>query len=230
MIYFSSWPKELRYGIYHHCSFKLQHYGLEQLISKIPAIHKILNHNEYKYLFTNIIHLYQIASGITTQILENSAWKVDYVNSVWTAHLIKVLQKYNSQIKIENLFKIEPQRANNTSIMENELSSNDKSSLTTKQFNTCRMYFGINFSSELHSANGTELKPNLPDYVKLQTSQSGLRWPYQPKPTAKYWKAWINIIKNRYCKLRSFHLMSKNILGHWIKAHHTTYHQNRTLY
>ena len=35
--------------MYHHYSFKLQHYGLEKWISKIPAIYKILNHNEYNY-------------------------------------------------------------------------------------------------------------------------------------------------------------------------------------
>ena len=36
--------------------------------------------------------------------------------------MIKELQVYNIQIKIENLFKIEPQRVNDTHIMENELS------------------------------------------------------------------------------------------------------------
>ena len=82
MGYSLRWPKELRYGLHHHCSLKLQRYGLEQLLSKIDAIHKVVNQNEYEYLFTNMIESYQIASGITSPIQENPYWKVDYVNSV----------------------------------------------------------------------------------------------------------------------------------------------------
>ena len=104
-----------------------------------------------------MIDSYQIASGITTPILENPEWKVDYINSVWTAHLIKESQEYNIQIKIENLFKIETQRENDSNIMENELSSNIKSSLTSKQFNTYRVHLGLNFLSESCNANGAEL-------------------------------------------------------------------------
>ena len=98
------WPKELRYGLHHHCSLKLQRYGLEQLLSKIAAIHKVVNQNEYEYLFANMIESYQIASGITAPIQENPYWKVDYVNSVWTARLIKELEEYSIHIKIENFF------------------------------------------------------------------------------------------------------------------------------
>ena len=89
MGYSSSWPKVLRYGLHYHWSLKLQHYGLEQLLSKIATIRKVVNQNECKYLFMYMIDSYHIASGITTPILENLEWKIDYVNSVWIVHLIK---------------------------------------------------------------------------------------------------------------------------------------------
>ena len=85
------------------------------------------------------------------------------------AHLIKELQEYNIQIKIENLFKIDPRRANDTNIMENELSSNIKRSLTTKQFNACWMHLEVNILSEICNANETELKHNLHDHDKIKT-------------------------------------------------------------
>ena len=135
-----------------------------------------------------MIESYQIVSGTSTQILEHYEWKVDYINSIWTDYLIKELNKYKIQIKIENIFKIQPQRANDTNIMENKLLSNIKSVLTTKKFNLYRLYIEINFLSELYNANGMEMKPNLQDYDALATSQSQLRWPNQPKPTNKYWK------------------------------------------
>ena len=81
MGYSSRWPKELRYELHHHYSLKLQQYGLKKLLSKIVVIHKVANQN--------MIDSYQIASGITTAILEIQEWKVDYVNIVWTVHLIK---------------------------------------------------------------------------------------------------------------------------------------------
>ena len=58
MGYSSRWPIELRYGLHYHCSLKLQHYGLEQLLSKITAIRKVVNQSEFKYLFMNMIDLY----------------------------------------------------------------------------------------------------------------------------------------------------------------------------
>ena len=159
-----------------------------------------------------MIDSYQIASGVTTPIIENLDWKVDYINSVWISHLIKELQEYNIQIKIENLFKIEPQRTNDTNIMENELSSTTKNSLTTNSFNACRIHLGINFLSGLCNANGNELKHNLINYDQPEISQYRIRWPNQPKPHEKYWKAWTNIINNRYCKVRSLHLKNKYII------------------
>ena len=127
------------------------------------------------------------------------------------------------------MFKVEPQRANDSNIMENELSSNNKNSLTPKQFNTCINHMELNSSSENFNANGTErngteLKTNLINYIKTETSHSRLRWPNQPKLYDKYWEAWINIIKTKYCKVRYFHLKTKFILGYWIKSHHSTYH------
>ena len=124
MGYSSRWPKELRYELHHHYSLKLQQYGLKKLLSKIVVIHKVANQN--------MIDSYQIASGITTPILEIQEWKVDYVNSVWTVHLIKELKEYNIQIKIEILFQIESQRSNDKNTMKNELSSTQKTSLTIK--------------------------------------------------------------------------------------------------
>ena len=71
MGYSSRWSKELRYGLHYYYALKFQHYGLEQLLPKIVVIHKVVNQNEFKYLFTNMIGSYQIASVTTTPILEN---------------------------------------------------------------------------------------------------------------------------------------------------------------
>ena len=132
MKYLSRWPKKLRYGLYNHCYPKLQHFGLEQLLAKVSSIHKFVNHTDYRNIFTNIIDSYQLASGISTPILKLTQWKVQYVNSVWTSHLIYELHYYNVQIKSVNLLQIEPQRINDSNLIENEIISAMKRSLTIK--------------------------------------------------------------------------------------------------
>ena len=54
-----------------YSSLKLQHFGLEQLIQKIDTIHKFINNKDFKHLLTIIIDSFQLASDISTPILEN---------------------------------------------------------------------------------------------------------------------------------------------------------------
>ena len=72
MLYSFRWPKELRYGLHCHCSLKLQHLGFKQLLCKVSSIHKFINHNEYRNLFTTMIDSYQLVSDISNPILGNS--------------------------------------------------------------------------------------------------------------------------------------------------------------
>lgn len=97
-------------------------------------------------------------------MLENSHWNVQYVNIVWTAHLVKRLQQYNVQTQTVNLSKIEPHRINYSTLMENKLASNRKSSLAIKQFNACRLFTRVIYLSELCNTNGNELDPKRINY------------------------------------------------------------------
>ena len=106
MGYTSMWPKTLRYGTDKHCSLKLQHYGLEQLIQKIDTIHRYINNTDFKHLITNIIDSFQLASGISVPVLENKQWKIKYINSTWTTSLIQALQQYNIQLKTQPTFQL----------------------------------------------------------------------------------------------------------------------------
>ena len=92
------------------------------------------------------------------------------------------------------------------------------------------MHLGFNFLSNFLMQTELNWSLLLINYIKTETSKSRLRYPNQPKLHDKYWEAWINIIKKRYCKVRSFHLKKKFIIGHWIKTHHSTYHVYQNLF
>ena len=69
----------------------------------------------------------QLTSDITTPMLEKIYLKKkNYVNSTWTSSLIKELQQYTIQIKLQSTFRISKQWLNDSNIMENKLSSKDK--------------------------------------------------------------------------------------------------------
>ena len=45
---------------------------------------------------------YQIASGITTPVLEYTKNSLSYVNSIWMNDFVRLLQQYNIKIKMKN--------------------------------------------------------------------------------------------------------------------------------
>ena len=100
MGYSSKWPKALICGTHKYSSLKLQHFGLKQLIQKIDTIHRFTNNKDFKHLLTNMIDSFQLASGISTPVLENKDWKIKYINSTWTTSLVQELQQYNIQLKL----------------------------------------------------------------------------------------------------------------------------------
>ena len=116
-------------------------YGLEQLIQKRDTIHRFINNTDFKHLITNMIDSFQLASGISTPVLENKQWKIKYVNSTWTTSLIQALQQYNIQLKTQSTFQLTNQRTNDSNIMENELNKNDELTKELKKFNACRMFY-----------------------------------------------------------------------------------------
>ena len=174
MGYTSKWPKALRYGTHKYCSLKLQHYGLEQLIQKIDTIHRFINNKDFKHLITNMIYSFQLASGISTPVLENKQWKIKYVNSTWTTSLVEALQQYNIQLKTQSNFQIKKQRINDSNIMENELNKNDKLTKELKQFNACRLFLQVNYLSEITTIDGRSLDPSIISTTTINRAASNL--------------------------------------------------------
>ena len=99
---------------------------------------------------------YQLVSGISIPILENTQCNVQYVNSVCTSTLIQELQQYNVQIKYVNPLQIEPQRINDSNLIKNKITSKIKRPLTTKQFNACRLSARVTYLSEICDINENE--------------------------------------------------------------------------
>ena len=101
-----------------------------------------------------MIDSFQLASGISTPVLENKKWKINCVNSTWTTSLVQTLQQYNIKLKLQTMFKLTKQRINDSNIMENELTNNNKLTTAAKKFNTCRLFLKVNYLSEITTIDG----------------------------------------------------------------------------
>ena len=112
-----NWPEGLRYGNHKYCGLKILDYRVEQRLTKIQLLHKLLLHLKHKILMQCIIEWYQLSAGLIGQILVTPSIQVNYVNSIWLQNLLNFMAA--SQIKhFTNTFlTANHQRKNDKSIM-----------------------------------------------------------------------------------------------------------------
>ena len=101
-----------------------------------------------------MIDSFQLASGSSTPVLENKKWKINYVNSTWTTSLVQELQQYNIQQKLQTTFKLTKQKINDSNIMENELTNNNKLTSAAKKYNAYQLFLQVNYLSEITTIDG----------------------------------------------------------------------------
>ena len=230
MGYSSKWPKALRYGTHKYSSLKLQYFGLEQLIQKIDTIHRFTNNKDFKHLLTNMIDSFQLTSGDSTPVLENKKWKINYVNSTCTTSLVQELQQYNIQQKLQTTFKLTKQIINDSNVMENELTNNNKLTTTVKKFNACRLFLQVNYLSEITTIDGKSLDDTIIGTNITKRSESTLLWPNQMQPKSEHWKKWIKKIKQRYCIPNLLQLKEQFIRGKWNQPNHKLTHNYKWIF
>ena len=97
---------------------------------------------------------YQIASGITTPVLEYTKHSLSYINSIWMKDFVRLLQQYNIKIKMKEYMTIKKQRFHDSCIME-EILCITTSNIALKRLNACRIYLRVTFLSERSNIKGT---------------------------------------------------------------------------
>ena len=147
---------------------------------------------------TIMIAWYQIASGITTPVLEYTNHSLSYVNSILMNDFVRHLQQYNIKIKMKVHMTIEKQRFNDSCIMEDILNITT-SNIEIKRLNTCRIYLQVIFLSEISNIKCTTVIAGSLTGDKLKITTFNLDWPNQNKPNTWTWSLWSPTIKILYC-------------------------------
>ena len=103
-----TWPLPLRYGCHSYGGLQLKHPQVESLIKRINAIQSILSKPDTASVFSHS----SIVVSTRCRYINPNPWKssfsLKYVNSVWTKDLLRLLRKYNVQLKIKLLYNYPP--------------------------------------------------------------------------------------------------------------------------
>ena len=78
---------------------------------------RMMKNPETKPLMENILDMYQLHLGLEHDILEKPEL-YSYTDCCWLKELMTAMDKFSIQIYRPNRFKIQPQRYNDTTIMQ----------------------------------------------------------------------------------------------------------------
>ena len=139
-------------------------------------------------LFNSMLDSFQLASGIITPVLVNKKWEINYVSSTWTTSLVQELQQYNIQLRLQTTFKLTKQRINDSNIMKNELTNNNKFTIAANKFNLCQLFLQVNYLSEITTIVGKSLDDVIIGTNITKRSESNLLWSNQMQPKSEHWE------------------------------------------
>lgn len=176
--YNRNWPTKLRYAFHKYTGIGLLDYKVDQGVSKIQLIHKLLSHPKHSTLIQEITSWYQITAGTSKQVLVYPNTDMKNVNSIWFQDLIEIMSKYKIIIITEQFISLQMQQCNDKFIMDEVLRLNlfkqDKIKI-----NACWLYLQITHISDITSADGKMIKVNFLTCPKSKSPFSVFRWPQQ---------------------------------------------------
>ena len=200
---------------------QLKHIDIEPLIRKLRSLHDLLHKDDTSKAVKLLFHWYQYASGISNPVPENPPHSTASVNSIWANNLIRLLSKYQVQIKLpeKNIQKLH--RFKDRFIMDDIFPY--ISSITTRiQLNACRFFLQITFISKITAININHLIQGIWHRDNSKISPTTLHWPKQGSPDSSAWKVWSKVITYLYCvKYHSVVLRKENKLGLWLTSNYS---------
>ena len=156
----------------------------------------------------------QYCTGTSWSILEQPQEPLPHLESSWIKSMREYLAKIDGKLTLKDQYIPEPQRQNDTYIMDHVLSHDKFKPAHIKAINWCRMYLGVVTVSDIANAAGTHISKAMfdGDLDKVPTS-SGWLTVHQKKPDPKSWAVW-----RRACRLiaGSADLVLQTPLSAWV--------------
>ena len=91
---------------------------VEQRLSKIQFMRKLLLNKRHSILIQSIIEWYQLTAGVEEPLLAKPRKRINYISSIWFQDIIYFLYKHNISIFTKDFLTIKIQQKNDKCIMK----------------------------------------------------------------------------------------------------------------
>ena len=209
-----TWPIALRYGDYKYYGLQLRNLDSETLIRKIQQLQLLLMKPDTSKLILIMLACYQHVSGLGSSILEQHQHKVNYINSCWLNDFVRLLKKYDVEIKLRTTY-IQPLQRENNSFLMDRILTNYSSLTTIKKLHACRLYLQVTLLSDITNLKGDKLLPNSINGIREPHRHSAYAWPRQQRPNEHSWKLWKTMLQQLYSSPTSQFIRSPLRLRRW---------------
>ena len=117
-----------------------------------------MNKDKTKKLIIIMFAWFQHIAGTSFPILEKNHQPTKHLNSVWTSDFVRLLKKYNFQLKLRQTNIQKHQRENDRFIMD-DVHNYTSSIHLLELLNACRLYLQITFLSEKNKSRRRDHHP-----------------------------------------------------------------------
>ena len=165
--------------------------GLSQLLSLITCVRSTgIPHK----LAMIAISWAQLLAGTSTPIFQETSIKLPQLDPmVWIPAIRDFLNKINGSLEMAETFVPDLQRENDCFLMDDVVSGSYRPT-EIKYISACRLYLGVTLMSDIATADGNEIRPEiLLGSQPTVDTHKGLM-PYQEKPNETAWKLWRRML------------------------------------
>ena len=165
----------------------MKHLEVEELITKIIGVQSLMRKPESSKIVKIMFHWTQVIVWISSPILEQHYHNLQYINSIWTVNFMKLSQKNNIELKLQDLNKPFLSRENDRFLIDDILSI-IKSIPKLQRLNSCRIYLKATFLLVVSAIDGISIiKESLSGDLKTPTNTL---WSRQKKLCQSSWEEW----------------------------------------
>jgi hypothetical protein len=139
------------------------------------------------------------------------------IKSSWLTSLWDCVSKVKFTLRLKNSWTPDIQRINDVMLMDYFITLKYKPK-TLQVLNRCRIYLQVLSLSDITSADGKEIIPQVLIGDKLSDRKSNLEWPTQQKHPKNNWIIWASALNHIHTRNRL-----KNKLTTWLSEPHQSW-------
>ncbi len=175
--------------------FGIRHPFISQGIAKILLLFESRQVLSQRLIDTSWYYT-MVESGLGSQFLtKNCTWIQDVITNGWIKSLWEFVSRYGITVcRADMKHHRQPRHQRDRFLMELAM---DRGADVTKAdritFNLCRLYLQVALVSDLTTADGSAIRPNIWNGIRQDTGEGW--WPKQPRPSEKAWNLWRRLLQ-----------------------------------